>query len=273
MLDLPKDSLLKKDEVFLSIVIPAFNEERGISEVVERTLRVKENLLNAKKIKNVEVIVVNDGSRDRTGEILSKFKEVRQVIHEKNKGYGAALKTGFKESRGNVIIFFDADGTYPPEFITDLIDTFEKSKPDLLIGSRLKTGRNQMPLLRYIGNRFYAILLSGLSRVKVSDTASGMRLFQKDVLKKILPLPDGLNFTPAMSTKAIFEGLKVMEIPMPYEERLGRSKLNVMIDGVKFLWTILRISFEYSPGRVILILSIPILIILFILLIPTFLPS
>ncbi|MEM3112789.1 MAG: hypothetical protein QXY90_07095, partial [Candidatus Anstonellales archaeon] len=118
----------------------------------------------------------------------------------------------------------------------------------------------------------YAILLSGLSRVKVSDTASGMRLFRKDVLKKILPLPDGLNFTPAMSTKAIFNGLKVMEIPMPYEERVGRSKLNVIIDGIKFLWTILRISFEYSPARVILTLFIPVLIILSVLLFFTFFP-
>lgn len=270
MLGLPEDSFLKKDEIFLSIVIPAFNEERGISEVVKRTLWVKDNLLFAKKVKNIEVIVVNDGSKDRTGEILSKFKEVRQIIHEKNKGYGAALKTGFKESRGNVIIFFDADGTYPPEFIPDLIDTFKESNPDLLIGSRLKIGRNRMPILRYIGNRFYAILLSGLSRVKVSDTASGMRLFRKDVLKKILPLPDGLNFTPAMSTKAIFNGLKVMEIPMPYEERVGRSKLNVIIDGIKFLWTILRISFEYSPGRVIFTMALPIIIIISILFLSLF---
>lgn len=267
MLDLPKDSFLKRDETFLSIIIPAFNEERGISEVVERTLRVKENLLSAKKVENIEVIVVNDGSKDRTGEILSKFKEVRQIIHKKNKGYGAALKTGFKESRGNVIIFFDADGTYPPEFIKDLIDTYVESNPDLLIGSRLQTGRNRMPILRYLGNRLYAILLSWLSRAKVSDTASGMRLFRKDVLEKILPLPDGLNFTPAMSTKALFKGLKIKEIPMPYEERMGRSKLNVMIDGVKFLWTILRISFEYSPGRVILTIALPGIVILLILLI------
>ena len=99
----------------LSIVIPAYNEEDGISEIAQRVLSVKDDLVKA-GVAELELIVVDDGSRDRTAEIADQIEGVRLIRHPKNKGYGAALKTGFSQAEGELIGFLDADGTYPPEY-------------------------------------------------------------------------------------------------------------------------------------------------------------
>jgi hypothetical protein len=108
-----------------------------------------------------------------------------------------------------------------------------------------------MPITRRVGNIFFATLLSVLGAQRVTDSASGMRVFKRSVLERIFPLPDGLNLTPVMSTRALHENLKVIEIAIPYSERLGRSKLSVVRDGRIFLesmvWTVL----SYNPVRIL----------------------
>jgi len=122
---------------------------------------------------------------------------------------------------------------------------------DLVIGSRMSGAESHMPLTRRIGNLLFAHLLTIIGRTKVSDTASGMRVFRKDTLRVLSPLPDGLNLTPVMSTRAAHEAVRVVEVPIPYEERKGRSKLNVIRDGFRFLETIVWTAMTYNPVRIL----------------------
>lgn len=234
----------------LSVVIPAYNEENGILEIIERTLPISDALKEV-GVAGLELIVVDDGSHDRTAEITSQCEGVRLIRHRVNQGYGAALKTGFRHARGDLLGFLDADGTYPPEHFPNLCQALLENDAELVIGSRMAGEDSEMPLVRRVGNVFFATLINLLSRTRISDSSSGMRVFRRDILSRLYPLPDGLNLTPVMSTRAIHEEIKMVEIPIPYEERVGRSKLSVVRDGMRFLSTIVWTALTYNPVRIL----------------------
>jgi glycosyltransferase involved in cell wall biosynthesis len=237
----------------LSIVIPAYNEENGIKEIMERVLKVRESLREA-DIAEIELVVVNDGSKDGTldvaNDVASHYDCVRILSHPQNRGYGAALKTGFAQARGDLVGFLDADGTYPPEYFPQLCKA-ALNGAELVIGTRMAGEESQMPATRRLGNLIFANMLCLLGWQHVTDCASGMRVFRKEILAHLSPLPDGLNLTPVMSTRAVHEGVKMVEVPIPYSERVGRSKLSVVRDGRLFftsmVWTVL----SYNPVRVL----------------------
>ncbi|HVN53385.1 MAG TPA: glycosyltransferase family 2 protein [Anaerolineaceae bacterium] len=233
----------------LSVVIPAYNEEKGIADIIHRVQAVKEDLSKV-GIDDLELLVVDDGSRDRTAEIISSVPDVHLIRHVKNRGYGAALKNGFCQARGELIGFLDADGTYPPEYFPNLCKQALEGD-DLVIGSRMAGAESKMPAVRRLGNFFFANLLTLVSNKKVTDSASGMRVFRRAILEQLYPLPDGLNLTPVMSTRAIHEGIKVTEVAIPYSERQGRSKLSALRDGRIFLQSILWTALEYNPVRIL----------------------
>lgn len=233
----------------LSVVIPAYNEEDGIADITQRVLAVREDLAKA-GIESLELLVVDDGSRDKTAQIVSQIEGVRLIRHAKNCGYGAALKTGFSHAVGELIGFLDADGTYPPEYFPQLCEKALNGS-DLVIGSRMAGADSRMPLTRRIGNLFFATLLTLMGHQKVSDSASGMRVFKREILERIYPLPDGLNLTPVMSTRAMHEGLRMVEVPIPYHERIGRSKLSVVRDGSIFLQSMIWTVLTYNPVRIL----------------------
>jgi glycosyltransferase involved in cell wall biosynthesis len=233
----------------LSVVIPAYNEEKGIADIARRVLSVEECLTEV-GISQLELLVVDDGSRDKTAEIATGISGVQLIRHANNKGYGAALKTGFDRATGELIGFLDADGTYPPEYFPHLC-TVALNGADLVIGSRMAGAESQMPFTRRMGNLFFARLLTLVGRQFVSDSASGMRVFKRHLLQQLYPLPDGLNLTPVMSTRAIHEGLRMAEVPIPYSERVGRSKLSVIHDGSLFLRSMLWTALQYNPVRIL----------------------
>lgn len=230
----------------LSIVIPAYNEEDGIAEIVQRVLDSVPDI-KAVGVDDVECIVVDDGSRDRTAEIASQYPI--RLIKQSNRGYGGAIKTGFRAARGDLLAFMDADGTYPPEHYPELCRA-ALDGADLVIGSRMSGADSEMPLVRRVGNLFFASLLNLVGCANISDSASGQRVLRRAVLPQLYPLPDGLNFTPAMSTRALHENIKMVEVSIPYKERLGRSKLSVVRDGLRFLHAILWTSLTYNPVRI-----------------------
>ena len=234
----------------LSVVIPAYNEEDGIADIVERVLSVKTPLAEA-GVQEMELIVVDDGSSDRTAEIVASYPQVRLIRHARNKGYGAALKTGFHQAKGDLLAFLDADGTYPPEFFPQLCQTAIQQEADLVIGSRMAGEDSQMPLTRRVGNFLFANLISLISNERISDSASGMRVLRREALPHLYPLPDGLNFTPVMSTRALHEGIRMVEVPITYSERAGRSKLSVVRDGARFLNSIIWTAMNYNPVRIL----------------------
>ena len=242
----------------VSIVIPAYNEEKGIVEIMNRVLAVRD-ALQAAGIAGFELLVVNDGSRDQTRnlaeEIAAQSPDVRVISHPINRGYGAALKTGFAQARGDLIGFLDADGTYPPEYFPQLCKAAIEGA-DLVIGSRMAGTDSKMPAVRRIGNWLFATLLSLLGWQRVTDSASGMRIFKRTALERMYPLPNGLNLTPVMSTRAIHEGLVVVEIPIPYSERVGRSKLSALRDGSVFLQSMIWTVMAYNPVRILGIIGL-----------------
>ena len=234
----------------LSVVIPALNEEDGIKDICERVQAV-EKALQKSGVAGLELIVVDDGSDDGTADAVLALDGVRLVRHSVNKGYGAAIKTGFKEANGELLAFLDADSTYPPESFPELCRAVLEEGADVVVGSRRSGSSSSMPAMRRLGNLLWSNLLSFLGRRPVVDPASGMRVIRASVLPKLYPLPDGLNFTPVMSARAIHEGIDIKEIPIPYHERSGRSKLSVVKDGTRFLKTIVWTVLEYNPARVL----------------------
>ncbi len=238
------------DSLTLSVIIPALNEEAGIEAILNRVLAVRSGL-EAIGVTGLEVIVVDDGSTDATAQKADRIGGVRVVRHAGNCGYGAAIKTGFRHATGELLAFLDADSTYPPECLVKLCEETIFRRADVAIGSRRSGIESSMPLIRRIGNLIWSTLLTVLGNTKVQDPASGMRVLWRHCLHELYPLPDGLNFTPVMSARALHERLTVIELPIKYCERSGRSKLSVVRDGFRFLGTIIWTVLEYNPARVL----------------------
>jgi hypothetical protein len=232
----------------LSVVIPAYNEEDGIADIANRVLSTRAALKEV-GVDGLELLVVDDGSSDKTVEIARSIDGVTLIQHPKNRGYGGALKTGFSQAAGELVGFLDADGTYPPEHFPQLCAVILNDGAELVVGSRRGGAESHMPPMRKLGNFIWSNLLSTLGNQKVQDPASGMRVFRKEILAQVYPLPDGLNLTPVMSTRAIHEQVKYTEIPIPYSERQGRSKLSIVGDGTLFLQSIVWTALTYNPVR------------------------
>ncbi len=238
----------------LTVVIPALNEEGAIGSTIERCLEARDEIKRGAGLEEIEIIVVSDGSTDRTVEIARSFTEIKVVVFERNRGYGAAIKEGFRQGSGDLLAFLDADGTCDPRFFAEMCRVALEEDADIVLGSRMGPD-SKMPPLRRLGNRIFAFLLGLLCGRYVTDTASGMRVLRRSSLDFLYPLPDRLHFTPSMSARALTNGLRLLEIPMHYEERIGESKLRVFNDGLLFLRTIIEGVLCYRPERFFLIVS------------------
>lgn len=237
----------------LTVVIPAFNEQAAIADTIRRCLDATEHIREEGGIDEIEFIVVSDGSSDDTETIARGFDGVTVLAFNENHGYGAALKCGFYHGRGDLVAFLDADGTCDPAVFGKLCRIIDDEDADVVLGSRLGQG-SRMPLVRLAGNTLFAWMLGLLSKRRIRDTASGMRVLRRCALDDLYPLPDGLHFTPAMSARILLEGkLKLVEVPMAYAERTGRSKLSIVHDGVRFLAAIVQAAMCYRPARPLLL--------------------
>ena len=242
----------------LTVVIPALNEEAAIGAIVERCLAARAEIRDRAGLADVHYVVVSDGSTDRTAEIAHSFGGIEVVTFPENRGYGAAIKRGWQERPADILGFLDADGTCEPRFFIELCRELIEGQHDLVLGGRMGQ-HSQMPGIRRVGNTLFAILLGHLSRRSVRDVASGMRVLRREALARLLPLPDGLHFTPAMSARALMDGeLRIAEVEMPYAERVGRSKLKVIRDGIRFLRVILTAAAFVKVSR----LTVPVMLLL-----------
>jgi len=234
----------------LLIAIPALNEESSVGTVIERSLAAREWIIRESPVTDVQITVVSDGSTDRTAVFTRPFTPAVTLIEfAQNRGYGAAIKAAWAKSDADLLGFLDADGTCDPRFFAELCRHAVHDDADVVIGCRLSAD-SRMPLVRRIGNVLFALALSLFASRRVRDTASGMRVVRRSSLPKLMPLPDGLHFTPAMSARAMLsDDLKIVEVDMPYHEREGASKLRVLKDGLRFAKVILDAAFLYRPAR------------------------
>jgi hypothetical protein len=240
----------------LLIAIPALNEEASIQQIIARCLEARPEIIETSPVTEVDITVVSDGSTDRTVELASRYRDhVKLIVFPKNRGYGAAIKEAWAQSNADLLGFLDADGTCEPRFFSQLINALKTHDADIALGCRLNES-TKMPWLRRLGNVLFASTLSLLSSSTLRDTASGMRVVRRTCLPALLPLPDGLHFTPAMSARAILSArTKIVEIDMPYHEREGESKLHPAKDGLRFLRAILDAALLYRPARPLAILG------------------
>lgn len=246
---------MPKPEMSFALVIPALNEEEAIGSTLARALAAREHILATTPVKAMHVVFVNDGSTDRTQEIADRYPEVIKIHFLKNRGYGAAIKAGFKATGADLVGFMDADGTCDPRFCSPLINALLETGADVCVGSRMNE-ESRMPAVRRLGNWLFARLIGAVSGQKLTDSASGMRVMRRASLKQLHPLPDGLHFTPAMTCLALLDPkLRISEIPMPYEERTGQSKLRVIKDGFRFLFIILFTAAFFNPIKSLALLG------------------
>ena len=224
----------------ISVVIPAFNEADGI----ESTLN---ELLSFASGKDWEIIVVNDGSNDGTGEIIGKFDSVKAINHPYNKGYGAAIKTGIRNASGDIIILFDADGQHNPEDIPSLLDKLPEY--DMVIGERTKDSKQDW--LRKPGKFILKLVANMLTEQKIKDLNSGLRAIKKSIIINMLDLfPSGFSFSTT-STIAFFKiGYNVCYVPIKARDRVGKSTVRQIKHGPQVLLLILRLITLFSPLRI-----------------------
>ena len=234
----------------LLIAIPALNEEGSVVTVIERSLAARKRIIRESPVTDVQIIVVSDGSTDRTAVLARPFTPTVKLIEfAENRGYGAAIKAAWAASDADLLGFLDADGTCDPRFFAELSRRAVDDHADVVLGCRLSAD-SEMPRVRRVGNLLFALALSLFASKRVRDTASGMRVVRRASLPRLMPLPDGMHFTPAMSARAMLsDDLKIVEVDMPYHEREGASKLRVLKDGIRFAQVILDAVFLYRPAR------------------------
>ncbi len=227
----------------ISIILPCLNEE----EALEICLNEINDVIRSKRL-NAEIVVVDNGSTDRSLEIAEKMKasipELR-LFKEPRRGYGAAYMRGLSEARGKYFFMADADHSYDFADIPTFIDKL-KSGADLVVGNRF-TGtieNGAMPLHhRYLGNPFLSFLVKKLFKIKIKDIHCGMRAITRSGWQKITLYTAGMEFASEMIVKAGKQHLSVAEIPVHYRRRIGTSKLQSLGDG----WRHLRFILLYSP--------------------------
>ena len=231
------------NDPWLSVVIPAYNEE----ETISKTLNDLGVVLDGIK-KSYEIMVVDDGSNDNSVEVVKRIKNVKLIQHPYNKGYGAALKTGIKHATSDLILTIDADGTYPAKDAPRLLEHVDEY--DMVVGSR--TGRNvNIQLYRRPAKWFLSKLANYLSGTKIPDINSGMRIFRREDAKKFFNiLPSGFSFTTTMTLAYFSNGYNVKYVPIDYYERKGKSKIKPFRDGFNFIMLMIKVTMYFNPLKI-----------------------
>ena len=233
----------------ISVVITAFNEEEIIVETIENVHSVLKN----QKV-DYEIIIVNDGSTDRTEEILKNCNDIILISRNINRGYGFSLKEGIRKSIGSMILIIDADGSYPIDEIPNLIS--ESSSCDMVIGER--SGQNvSIGLLNRFGKLILRFLIYFLSSIWIKDINSGLRIFKKELILKYWSIiPDGFSLTTTLTVASLLEKYRIKFIPINYYKRVGKSKINPLKDFFNFIILVFRIISFFRPLRFYLPISI-----------------
>jgi glycosyltransferase involved in cell wall biosynthesis len=236
----------------VTIVVPAFNEKDGIEGVVGR--------LDALELRvPVEILVVDDGSTDGTASVLEKLKgrfpNLRVEKHAVNRGYGAALKTGFARASHAVVVITDGDGTYPEHKIEELLARIDDGA-DMAVGSRTGADVN-IPLVRRPAKAFLRCLASFLAGTPIPDLNSGLRAIRRELVLAYRPiLPSGFSFTTTITLAALTNDHRVDYVPISYAKRAGSSKIRPIRDTLGFTALILRTVMYFNPLKVFVPLAL-----------------
>ncbi|MBS3176899.1 glycosyltransferase family 2 protein [Candidatus Woesearchaeota archaeon] len=243
----------------VSILIPAYNEEATIRELISRVQAVDLRLLGFTK----ELIVIDDGSKDRTVSLVKTIPGVRLVVHKKNRGKGAAIRTGIKYATGDVVLIQDADLEYNPQEYPVLLKPFLERRTKVVYGSRflsqiqkqkniqflqskkmIKAKHDNAYTLAYFGGRFLTFLTNLLYNAKITDEATGYKVFDAKVLKSIPLKCTKFEFCPEVTAKVRKRGYRIKEVPISYKPRTFEEGKKIRWkDGIHAIWTLLKYRF------------------------------
>lgn len=224
--------------MLVSIIMPVYNEAQYIEEIVNRVLKT-----DIEK----ELIIVDDFSTDGTRDILSKYKQqkgIKIIFHEKNKGKGAAIRTGLKEVSGDVVIIQDADLEYDPRDYTKLLEPILEGKADAVFGSRFLGGPHRVLFFwHYMGNKFLTLLSNILSNLNLTDMETGFKAFRADILKSLTLKSDRFGFEPEVTARLARKRYRIYETPISYSGRsYAEGKKITWKDGLAAIFHIVRFN-------------------------------
>ncbi len=230
----------------VTFVVPAFNEERGIRGVIERLSELELDV-------PVELLVVNDGSTDGTAAVLEALRAERgnlRVLHHRvNRGYGAALKTGFSAALHDVVVITDADGTYPESKVGELLAHIYDGA-EMAVGARTGPEVN-VPLVRRPAKWFLRMLASYLAGERIPDLNSGLRAMKRELVQRYRPIiPNGFSFTTTITLAALTNHHRVDWISINYQKRSGSSKIRPIRDTLGFTALIVRTVLYFNPLKI-----------------------
>lgn len=227
----------------LSVIIPAYNEELSITDIVKKLFQTLEQTEL-----QFEVLVVDDGSTDNTLNLV-KSTEARVIKHDRNRGYGASLKSGILASSYNTIAIIDADGTYPCETLPEMVQILHQQQVDLVIGTR-NSDKVHIPFIRKPAKWVVSRLAQYIAGQTIPDVNSGLRVFTKQsVMPFFKILSDQFSFTTTQTLAMLCNNYKIANFTIDYLPRKGKSKI-VAWDFINFISLILRLSMLFNPLKV-----------------------
>ena len=241
----------------LSVVIPVFNEENAIITTLEDVY----SILSTTDIA-FEIVLVNDGSSDGTRNNLDRYlKEhpelntnVSVVHHERNRGYGASLKTGIRRTRYATVAITDADSTYPNGRLPDLFDEYIRGGYDMVVGQR---SFKKLPTLTKPAKWFISKLANFLVDDNIKDINSGLRIFKKEIAIKFFPIIcEGFSFTTTITLAMMSNNYAVKYIPIEYYKREGKSKIKPIRDTLNFIALVIRTVMYFNPLKIFIPISL-----------------
>jgi glycosyltransferase involved in cell wall biosynthesis len=226
----------ERKNFLVSVIIPVFNEEVTIGDVVTRIKKTMEKLEVT-----YEVLVVDDGSYDRSAKIARERKAT--VLREYHKGKGFALRCGFSHAKGELIVTLDADGSHKPEEIPLVLRSLMDNKADFVVGSRFansEDNKTKIPKINRAGNRLFNTMTGYLTGLKITDSQSGFRAIRASLIKRMNLGSHGYEVESEMLVKALRMGARVAETPISFDQRtVGSSKLDPIRDGTRILYAII----------------------------------
>jgi glycosyltransferase involved in cell wall biosynthesis len=229
-----------------TIIIPAFNEEEAIGKTLQELLQVEIE-------KECRILVIDDGSSDKTFDIVKTFPIVDVIRHPYNKGYGASLKTGIRASTTEFIILYDADGQHTPESLLNV--KRNRREYDMLIGMRGKDSHQDW--IRKPGKWILSKVANFLTGRKIPDLNSGLRVINRDIIKNLLHLmPNGFSFSTTSTIAFMNLGYMVGYQPIKVQKRIGKSSVKQLKHGSSTILLILRLIVLFNPLKVFLPISL-----------------
>jgi glycosyltransferase involved in cell wall biosynthesis len=227
---------MSRGEMLLSVIIPVYNEELTIGNIINRTKTALQQIGLP-----YEIIVIDDRSYDKSLEVAKK-QEVKVLTLKQHLGKGYALRAGFAEAKGDIIITIDSDGSHRPEELSRVLMPVLKGKTDLIIGSRYLNQKNVAARkLNAFGVRIFNFLIQLLTGTAITDSQSGYRAMKRQILNTQKLKSGGYEIESEMLVKTAKEGFRVDEVPISFEQRTyGRSGVDPMVDGSKILLSIIK---------------------------------